>query len=284
MERSATAKGKLMLIGGNVDKGSGLEENDGTKGSIQFFHLGILERIIRELKGDCSRIEIISTASMIPEEVGPEYVKSFHKIGCGNVGVLPLGIDMKADNDEVIRRITDCDGVMFTGGDQVTLIKKLGNSRVIREIKRRYQDEEDFLVSGTSAGAMALGGQMIENGKPSQSLLKGNVSLGSGFGFLNELLIDTHFVQRGRFSRLIEAIAGNPDLLGIGLGEDTAVLLKNQILETVGTNLVSIIDGKNILKNNYLDIKPGEPVCVENIGLHILATNHQFTLKDRRVL
>ena len=89
---------------------------------------------------------------------------------------------------------------------------------------------------------------MIERGRPSQSLIKGNVTIGAGFGLVDGLLIDTHFVQRGRFSRLIEAVASQPELLGIGLGEDTAVLLKNEIFETVGNNLVTIIDGKISLK------------------------------------
>jgi cyanophycinase len=278
------AKGKLMLIGGNVDKGSELEEKDESAESIRFFQLGILERIITELKGDCSRIEIICTASHIPEEVGHEYVNAFHKISCGNIALLPIGIDMDPNSPEVIQRIRESDGLMFTGGDQVRLVEKLGNTKAIREIRSRYLHDENFLVSGTSAGAMALGQLMIEKGRSSQALVKGNVSLGPGFGFLDELLIDTHFVQRGRFGRLIEVIAAKPRLLGIGLGEDTAVLLKNEILETVGTNLVSIIDGKHIRKNNYQEIAPGEPICIDNIGVHILATNHQFALANRRVL
>lgn len=277
-------KGKLMLIGGNVDKGSVLEEKDASAKSIRFFELGILERIITELKGHCSRIEIITTASDIPEEIGREYIKAFNKISCGNITLLPLGAGMKPDSPEAIRRIQECDGLMFTGGDQVALIKKLGHKKIIKQIKERYQHDENFLVSGTSAGAMALAELMIEKGRPSQSLIKGNVTIGAGFGLADGLLVDTHFVQRGRFSRLIEAIASKPKLLGIGLGEDTAVLLKSEIFETIGNNLVSIIDGKNILKNNYKTVAPGEPICVENMGLHILATGHRFDLKKRRIL
>lgn len=273
-----------MLIGGNVDKGSVLEEKDSSAKSIRFFELGILERIITELKGDCSHIEIITTASEIPEEIGRSYIKAFKKISCGNIALLDPGIGMKPDSPEAIRRVNDCDGIMFTGGDQVALIKKLGHKKIIKRIKERYQHDENFLVSGTSAGAMALADLMIEKGLPSQSLIKGNVTLGAGFGLVEGLLVDTHFVQRGRFSRLIEAIASNPKLLGIGLGEDTAVLLKNEIFETVGNNLVSIIDGKNILKNNYKTVGAGEPICVENMNLHILATGHQFDLQKRRVV
>ncbi len=277
-------KGKLMLIGGNVDKGSVLEEKDASAKSIRFFELGILERIITELKGDCSHIEIITTASEIPEEIGRSYIKAFKKISCGSIALLDLGIGMKPDSPEAIRRVNKCDGIIFTGGDQAALIKKLGHKKIIKQIKERYQHDENFLVSGTSAGAMALAELMIEKGLPSQSLIKGNVTLGAGFGLVDGLLVDTHFVQRGRFSRLIEAIASNPKLLGIGLGEDTAVLLKNGIFETVGNNLVSIIDGKNILKNNYKTVAAGEPICVENMNLHILATGHQFDLRKRRVV
>ena len=279
-----TAKGKLMLIGGNVDKGTVLEQKDGSAESIRFFELGILERIVTELKGDSSRIEIITTASKIPEEIGQEYIKAFNKISCGNISLLPIGTDMKPDSIEAINRIRECDGVIFTGGDQATLVKKLGHTKVIKEIKQRYEHDELFLVSGTSAGAMALAELMLEKGRPSQSLIKGNVTTGAGFGLVTDMIIDTHFVQRGRFSRLIETITSKPALLGIGLGEDTAVLLKDGILETVGNNLVSIIDGKNIIKNNYKTIAKGGAVCVENIGLHILATRHQFDLKKRRVL
>lgn len=273
-----------MLIGGNIDKGTVLEEKEATPRSIRFFELGILERIVTELKGDCSRIEIITTASEIPEEVGKEYIKAFNKISCGNIGLLPLGIKMDPDGPEAIRRVMECDGIMFAGGDQISLIKKLGHKKIIKQIRKRYRDDENFLVSGTSAGAMALAKLMIEKGNPTQSLIKGNVTIGTGFGFVEGLLLDTHFVQRGRFSRLIESIVSKPALLGIGLGEDTAVLLKNEIFETIGNNLVSIIDGKGIRKNNYKTLDSGDPICVENIGLHILAKGHCFDLKKRRVI
>jgi cyanophycinase len=278
-----TPRGKLMLIGGNVDKGTALTEKDESPESLRFFDLGILERIVTELRGNCSRIELITAASQIPEEVGQEYIKAFNKISCGNVGVLPES-EIQSDSPEVAKRIRDCDGVMFTGGSQATLIKKLKNTKVIKEIKGRYHKDENFLVSGTSAGAMALPNLMIEKGSPSESLVKGNVIIGTGFGLLENLMVDTHFVQRGRFSRLIEAIAFNPGLLGIGLGEDTAVLLKDGIFETVGNNLVSLIDGRSIRKNNYKTISTGEAVCVEHMVLHVLATGHQFDLKKRRVL
>ncbi len=279
-----TAKGKLMLIGGNVDKGTVLEEKDASAKSIRFFELGILERIITELKGDCSRIEIITTASEIPDEIGRGYIKAFKKISCGNIALLDLGAGIKPDSPEAIRRVKECDGIMFTGGDQIALIKKLGHEKIIRQIKERYRHDENFLVSGTSAGAMALAELMIEKGRPSESLIKGNVTIGAGFGLVRGILVDTHFVQRGRFSRLIEAVVSKPKLLGIGLGEDTAVLLKNEVFETIGNNLVCIIDGKDILKNNYKTVAPGEAICVENMELHILAKGHRFDFKKRRVL
>jgi cyanophycinase len=277
------SKGKLMLIGGHVDKGTSEEGGFSRPSGIRFFELDILKRLVRELKDREGRIEIISSASEIPEEIGEEYKKAFNRINFPNTGLLHLGIKENPDDKEVIKRIEICAGLIFTGGSQEKLMKIIGNKRIAEIIKKRYFHDKDFIVSGTSAGAMVLSEIMISGGTAVDALFKGNVKLGKGLGLSPDLIIDTHFIQRGRFGRLIEAVTANPGKMGVGLGENTAVLLKNEKLEIVGSNLVVIIDGKKITKNNYNNIKTGEGILAENINIHVLPKNSYFNLKDRKV-
>ena len=125
-----------------------------------FFELGILRRVVDEAGGTMSRIEVITTASTIPYEVGENYLNAFGKIGCTNVEVMHIRNRQDAMNDEYIERIRHCDAVMFTGGNQLRLSVTDGGTEFLAILKRRYQ-EEDFLVAGTSAGGMGRGHTMI---------------------------------------------------------------------------------------------------------------------------
>ncbi len=269
-----------MAIGGNEDKGTlPTTEADELKKPSNFFDQGILKRIHDELHGLGTRIEVITTATRFPEEVGNVYLAAFLKLGCDNVGILPIQQPEDTSRVEYLERVRKADAIMFSGGDQNRLSQILLGSEILHIIKSRYKQEEKFLVSGTSAGAMALSHIMINGSLERDPLLKGTVELTEGLGLLEQIIIDTHFVNRRRIPRLIEAVAAMPSHIGIGLGEDTGILMKqNFCIETIGSGLVIIIDGRKAHKNNYPLIKTGEALCVENLILHVLPKGQAYNI------
>jgi len=217
-------KGKLITVGGAEDKGTNLETGEIHRSNLNFFELGILRRIVQEAGGPSARVEIITTASMIPYEVGENYLNAFGKAGCTNVGVMHIRTRQDAMNEKYIERIRECDAVMFTGGNQLRLSATDGGTEFLTILKRRYR-EENFLVAGTSAGAMAMSNTMIYEGNAAKSHLKGEVKITTGLGLIDSIIIDSHFEKRGRFGRLVQAVVTNPGCIGIGLGEDTGMLI-----------------------------------------------------------
>ncbi len=277
-------KGKLIAIGGAEDKGTNLETGDIYRNNLNFFELGILRRVVEEAGGPSSRIEVITTASMIPYEVGENYLNAFGRIGCTNVDVMHIRNRQDTNKKEFIERISVCDAIMFSGGNQLRLSATDGGTEFLRIIKQRYQ-EEDFLIAGTSAGAMAMSNTMIYEGNATRAHLKGEVKLTTGLGFITSLIIDSHFEKRGRFGRLTQAVAGNPGCIGIGLGEDTGMLITEaNKMEAIGSGLVVIIDGHEIMHSNFADIPDGNPVSIENLKVHFCEKGNGFLIRERKFL
>ena len=149
-------------------------------------------------------------------------------------------------------------------------------------LKYRYQ-HENFLIAGTSAGAMAMSNTMIYEGNAAIANLKGEVKITTGLGLMFDVIIDTHFDKRGRFNRLAQAVAAQPGAIGIGLGEDTGIVVSEGIeLKAIGSGSVVIIDGRNIDFNNIADIKFGQPISVENIIVHIMSKGDVYNLETRK--
>lgn len=277
-------KGKLIAIGGAEDKGTDLETGEIHRNNLNFFELGILRRVVEEAGGTSSRIEVITTASTIPYEVGENYLNAFGKIGCTNVGVMHIRTRQDAMDDEYIERIRHCDAVMFSGGNQLRLSVTDGGTEFLSILKKRYK-EDNFLIAGTSAGAMAMGQVMIYEGNAARAHLKGQVKMTTGLGFINSIIIDSHFEKRGRFGRLVQAVATNPSAIGIGLGEDTGMLItEGNKMEAIGSGLVVIIDGHDILHSNIADIPEGNPVSIENMKVHFCEKGNGYLIKERKFL
>ena len=274
-------QGKLIIIGGAVDKGS-FTETDLDKNAaknLNFFEAGILKRIIDESKyKTASRIEVITTASKIPKEIGPEYVKALHYLGADNVDILNIERREQASEPEVLERLKAADVVMFTGGDQLRLTSILGGTLFHDILLDKYHNE-DFVYAGTSAGAAAASNNMIYQGSSSEALLKGEVKITSGLGLIDGVIIDTHFVQRGRIGRLFQAVVGNPKVLGIGLGEDTGLLItNNSMMEAIGSGLVILVDGKEIKDTNLTQVELGQPISINHLVTHVMSINDTFDL------
>jgi cyanophycinase len=277
-------KGKLVIIGGSVDRGSFSENPDDLKSNLKFFEKGILKRITTEsIKNNLSKFEIITTASSIPEEVGDEYVKAFAQLNVLNVGVLNIKTRDEANSPESLERLKNADVVMLTGGDQLRLTSILGGTAFHHLLIDKYQNE-NFIISGTSAGAAASSNNMIYQGSSQEALLKGEVKITGGLGFINNVIIDTHFVQRGRIGRLLYACASNPINLGIGLGEDTGLLIiDGNSMEAIGSGLVMLVDGTQMRDTSITDVEMGAPVSIENLIVHVMAFGDHYDLKNKKL-
>lgn len=277
-------KGKLIAVGGAEDKGIDLETGELYRNNLNFFELGILRRIVKESGGPADRIEVITTASMIPHEVGNNYLNAFGKIGCTNIGVLHIRNREDTINKDYIERLKQADCIMFSGGNQLRLSSVFGGTEFLDILQERYQND-DFVIAGTSAGAMAMSNTMIYEGNATRAHLKGEVKITTGLGFMDDVIIDSHFEKRGRFGRLAQAVASNPSCLGIGLGEDTGMLVTggNQ-LEAIGSGMVMIIDGHDIRHSNIADIPEGNPISVEKLIVHLCAKGNGYLLKERKFI
>ena len=275
-------KGKLISIGGAEDKGTEAEPDFIQKNNLNFFELGILKRVVEEIGGSHSNIEVITTASSIPEEVGENYLKAFGKIGCDNVGIIHIKYREDADNPDFIKRIKNCAGVMFSGGNQLRLTTILGGSELMKIIHDRYENE-NFIVAGTSAGAMTMSNTMIYHGNSTTAHLKGEVRITTGLAFLQNVIIDSHFEKRGRFGRLAQAVGCNPSCVGIGLGEDTGLIIsEGNHFEAIGSGCVIIVDGHKIRHSNIADIPEGSPISLENLIVHVMVDGDSYDLKERQ--
>jgi cyanophycinase len=281
-----TPKGKLIVIGGAVDKGSFTEKNyeKDIEKNLNFFERGILKRIITESKNkNESRIEVVTTASQIPEEVGNEYVKAFSYLEVNNVGVLGIKSREDANATEAIKRLDAADVVMFTGGDQLRLTTILGGTAFHKTLQKKYL-HDPFVIAGTSAGAAACSNNMIYQGSAHEALLKGEVKITSGLGLINDVIIDTHFVHRGRIGRLFQAVVSNPIVLGIGLGEDTGLLITHgKTMEAIGSGLVILVDGRHINDTNITEVELGEPISIENLVAHVMSKGDFYDLETHQL-
>ncbi len=274
-------KGKLIAIGGAEDKGSDLEKGAIFRNNLNFFELGILRRIVEEAGGSDANIEVVTTASTIPYEVGENYLDAFGKIGCTNVHIIHIRNREDAQKPEYIERIKQCNCVMFSGGNQLRLTTIFGGTRFLDIIQERYL-KENFVIAGTSAGAMAMSSTMIYEGNATRAHLKGEVKITTGLGFMDGVIFDSHFEKRGRFARLAQAVSANPSCIGIGLGEDTGMLItQGNNMEAIGSGPVIIVDGHDVKHSNLADIPEGNPLSIENLHVHFCAKGNGFKVKER---
>jgi cyanophycinase len=275
-------QGHLVAVGGAEDKGTDLEKGIVQRNRLNFFELGILKNIVSLIEGSEQRVEVITTASSIPDEVADNYLSAFAKLGCENVGHLRIRDREDAAKPEYLQRLKDCSCIMFSGGNQLRLSSIFGGTDFLDILKQRYRDER-FVIAGTSAGAMAMSNTMIYEGNAATAHLKGEVKITTGLGLMQNVIIDTHFDKRGRFNRLAQAVAAQPGAIGIGLGEDTGIVVsEGRELKAIGSGSVVIIDGKNIEYNNIADIQLGAPISVENIILHIMSQGDVYNLETRQ--
>ena len=273
-------KGTLIPIGGNEDKGEDANENY----TLDFISEGILWHVVREAGGVDAKIVVIPTASSIPVEVGQNYLDAFQKLGCSNVHVLDIRVKQEAEDKDTLNHLKQAQCVMFSGGNQSRISDIIGGTKFHDILLKRYQKEAGFVIAGTSAGAMAMASEMIAGGSSTESFVKGAVKMREGLGLIPELTIDTHFILRGRFGRLAEAVAKFPQVLGIGLAEDTGLIIKNcNTFEVIGSGMVILFDPRKLKHNNEKILTPGTPMSLTNLKTHVLANGDVFNIKKKKI-
>ena len=275
-------KGKLIIIGGAVDMNTslGAQEDILKPDHLKFFEHGILKRIITEsAKQMGSTVEVITTASQIPDLVGEEYIEAFgYFLDAANIGMLDIRTREDAAKPEYLERVRKADVVMFSGGDQLRLSSIFGGTEFLNILKTRYIDEP-FVIAGTSAGAAAASTNMIYRGQSNKALIKGEVQMTAGLGFIDSVIIDTHFVQRGRIGRLLYAVASNPGMLGIGLGEDAGLLItEGNMMEAIGSGLTILVNGRKMAETNIYDVEMGSPVSIRNMRVSVMSIFDKYDL------
>ena len=261
--------GTLVAIGGNEDK-----END----------LSILRTTVRLSTARNPLIALITTASSVPEAMAGTYLKAFGAIGSNRVEVLHISTREEAADEGMLAVVKESDIVFFTGGDQLRITSIMGGLPVLTEVRRKFFTE-DCVVAGTSAGASALSETMIYEGESPEALKKGTVQMTSGIGLLRKVVIDSHFIKRGRFSRLMEMVAGNPGIIGLGLGEDSGVIIRGgHHMEAIGQGLIVIFDGKTIAHSNIPNIEMGAAIAVNSVTVHTLVKGYGYDTLTREYI
>ena len=260
-------KGTLIPIGGGEDSEA------------------ILKRIVKETGKRKPQICYMTIATTSPKEAAQKHKKFFRDMGMSNVSIIHFYSRDEADLEKNIIKIKKCNAVFIGGGDQLRLSSLLGGTLLLAEIKKRYFDDPDFVICGNSAGAAAMSNTMIISGSSKDALIKGELELTNGLDLINDVFIDTHVTQRGRFGRLIQTVTYNPGILGLGLSLDTAVVIHNgEELEVIGSGLVVIVDGTSINYTDLTDIANGIPITVEGIKMHVLGPGKRFHIIKRKII
>jgi cyanophycinase len=254
--------GHLVIIGGHEDRKHDME---------------ILSRFVELSGGKDAKIVVISAASTVADEMWQIYDKAFGELGVDNRVHLHLQSRQCANDKERIKDVRDATGIFMTGGDQKRLLAIIGGTALDAEMHAALK-LRGACIGGTSAGASAMSGHMLAQGRAELHPEKGSVSLGAGLGFLHRVVVDQHFSERQRLSRLLSVVAQNPYLQGIGIDEDTALVIERGVgIEVLGEGAVTIVDGRN-MSTNIAEISDRETPELIDVRLHLLPAGSKYRL------
>ncbi|GGK17610.1 cyanophycinase [Pilimelia terevasa] len=262
---TAGERGQLMVIGG-------AERRDAGAG-------GILGRFVALAGGPAADIAVVATASAEPKVLEDEYVAAFTRLGAGRAHAVPVATRADANSAAAVEALGCCTGIFFTGGDQRKIIATVGGSEVDSLLHRRV-DAGEVVLAGTSAGAAMMSATMVRGGRL-DSVSTEAVQTGPGLEFVSGVLIDMHFAERGRLNRLLSAIALYPHELGLGIDEDTAIVVAGGCFDVIGTGAVTVIDaGRAAMIRTPVE---GEGlIALSGVELHVLPGGHRFDLGARQ--
>ncbi len=255
-------EGNLIIIGGAEDK------------------LGdkkILKEVAKYIDKETGNMVIATVATEYPEETYKKYYEIFKNIGIKNINKLDIATRKDAFDISNINLVEECDLLFFTGGDQLRITSILGGtdiSKAIRDIVNKGK-----VIAGTSAGASVMSDTMIVKGEDDESPRKCTLNMSPGLALVKNIIIDQHFAQRGRIGRLLTAIAQNPEVLGMGIDEDTAIVLNDKgIGSIIGSGAIYFIDGSAISYTITSEQNSEEVLSMFNVKLHVLKEGNKFDL------
>ncbi|PWI57517.1 cyanophycinase [Sulfoacidibacillus thermotolerans] len=257
--------GALVIIGGAEDK----------RGDMT-----ILREFIRLAGGTHARIVVMTVATELPLEVGADYIDVFEKIGVEDVRTFDVSSREAADRDSACRAIEKATGVFFTGGEQIRITTLLGGTKVDSALHTAH--EKGVVLAGTSAGASMMSSTMIVEGAGDTNPRIGIVQMAPGMEFIDGVVIDQHFAQRGRLGRLLSAVAQYPHHLGLGIDEDTAVIVRGTQFEVIGRGAVSVVDAGALTFSNLGELRNNDALALCGVKLHILPAGYKFSLRERK--
>jgi len=257
---------RLLAIGGKEDKENKCE---------------ILKRFVQIAGGEQSEILLMTVATNEVDETVKEYRKVFRRQGARHI----KAFDVSAREDTTSKRgltlIENATGIFFSGGDQLDITSLLGGTKMLGLLQDRHC--QGCVIAGTSAGAAMMSSSMLISGKPEESPRFGNVEIGPGLSFIRGTIIDTHFSQRGRCGRLMTAVAHYPQDIGIGIDEDTAILVNETQFTVLGSGSVIIVDGGPMTHTNLNELEEhGELLELHDLALHVLPAGARFDLTKQR--
>jgi cyanophycinase len=258
------ARGKLVVIGGGEDK-----EDE----------CGILKEFLRLARGANARVVVMTVATDNPTELGSEYEAVFKRLGVDSVSIVDVSSREDTNSEKSLQLILDATGIFFTGGDQLHITTLLGGTKMHGLLHERF--EKGLVLGGTSAGAAMMSNSMFIRGKSDETPRFGGMEIGPGMDFLTGAVIDTHFSQRGRIGRLLTAVAHYPQDIGLGIDENTAMIVKDTEFEVIGEGAVTVVDAGGITYTNLPDIDDGDALALYNVKLHVLSAGHSFDLGNR---
>ncbi|UYZ61975.1 cyanophycinase [Hymenobacter weizhouensis] len=230
-------------------------------------------------------VEVVTTAVVADAAAtGQAYVEALQELGCRYVRHLPIDEHHPADTPGHLSRLEQAGLVFFTGGDQERITEFWAGTQAWQVLARRYREDAGLLVAGTSAGASVMPTHMIVAGHGASALTKGGLRTAPGLGLLPNLYIDQHFAERGRFGRLAHAVLQHPTQLGLGLGQETGLIIRRgRHAEVFGDGVVMVVDGSHLRGSNLGRIGRGEPVSGQNLRVHLLVAGQHFDLHTRGV-
>lgn len=257
--------GRLVIVGGAEDR-----VND----------RAILNKFVHLCGGPGSRIELLTAASSDQEATWRGYEPVFRDMGADNVRALPVSSAEEANTPEVVERILSADGVFMTGGDQGRLMQRLWETAAARALHTAFH-LRGSCIGGTSAGAAVMSRSMLAQGDATKLPEKGAAVMDIGLGFLSGAIVDQHFSERRRLGRLLAAVAQRPDLLGVGIDEDTALVIeRGEAVEVFGQGAVIVVDGRH-MRSNIEDVESSERLEMLGLRLHVLPTGHRYAANAR---
>ena len=258
--------GRLLIVGGHEDK-------DDDK---------LILRAVADHVGDNGKLVVATLASDVPQQLWEEYERVFRGLGVRHVHKLEIEKREEAKSEQKVRILDDADAVFFTGGDQLKITSQIGDTPVFERVHEIYHS--GGMIAGTSAGASVVCETMMVGGDSNGSSKIGvGLRMAPGFGLFKGAIVDQHFAERGRMGRLVGAVAQNPRILGIGIDENTAILVKgHRTFTVIGDGAVYVLDGSTVSYSNIAEARVEKTLSIYDMKLHILTQGDTFDLSTRR--